>query len=107
VSIYLFDDARHAVDFARKLRDTLSAQGVGLRIGMDAGRILLFELGGDRRDIAGSPVNVASKLAQDAGQLGSIMVSSGVAALAGIGGGSGSGSTSIHVSGVTIEAIAL
>lgn len=105
VSIYLFEEARHAVDFARKLRDMLSAQGVALRIGMDAGRILLFELGGDRRDIAGSPVNVASKLAQDAGRLGDIMISAKVAALAGLGGASVA--TSIHVSGVTIEAIAL
>jgi class 3 adenylate cyclase len=105
VSIYLFDEARHAVDFARKLRDTLAAQGVALRMGMDAGRILLFELGEDRRDIAGSPVNVASKLAQDVGRLGTILLSSRVAELAGLTGGTVS--DVIRVSGVTIDVIAL
>lgn len=105
ISIYLFDDARHAVDFARKLRDTLAAQSVALCMGMDAGRILLFELGEDRRDIAGSPVNVASKLAQDAGRLGAIMLSTRVAALAGLTGASVS--HTIHVSGVSIDAITL
>jgi class 3 adenylate cyclase len=105
VSIYLFDAAGQAVAFARKLRDTLAAQSVARRMGLDAGRVLLFELGDDRRDIAGSPVNVASKLAQDAGRLGAIMLSSRVAALAGL--AATEVSHSIHVSGVTIDAITL
>jgi hypothetical protein len=35
--------------------------------GIDTGRVLFFELGHNNRDVAGSPVNIASKLAQDCG----------------------------------------
>lgn len=105
LSIYLFEEARHAVDFARKLRQTLAAQGVALRMGMDAGRVLLFELGGDRRDLAGGPVNVASKLAQDAGQFGTILLSSRVADLAGLQEGRSGGS--VEAGGVRIDTLAL
>ncbi len=103
--IYLFDSARHAVDFARKLREVLLLQGVALRIGMDVGRVLLFELGGDRRDIAGSPVNVASKLAQDAGRLGTIMLTVRVAELAGL--PAVVAAQAIRAGGVTIEAVTI
>jgi class 3 adenylate cyclase len=60
----------------------LGAQDVQLRIGMDVGRILLFELGPGLRDVAGSPVNVASKLAQDRGVLGAIQLTADAARLA-------------------------
>ncbi|HEY7682366.1 MAG TPA: hypothetical protein VH879_06955 [Gemmatimonadales bacterium] len=82
VSIYLFDDASRGVDFCRELRRMLGAQDVQLRIGMDVGRILLFELGPGLRDVAGSPVNVASKLAQDRGVLGAIQLTADAARLA-------------------------
>lgn len=107
LSIYLFEEARHAVDFARKLRQTLVAQGVALRIGMDAGRILLFDLGGDRRDLAGSPVNVASKLAQDAGRFGTILLSKRVAELAALPSGTARPDATIRAGGVAIESFAL
>ena len=84
VSIYLFDDAGHALAFARKLRAELASQRVELRIGMDSGRVLLFELAPETFDIAGSPVNVASKLAQDTGRFGAIHLSRSAARQAGI-----------------------
>jgi class 3 adenylate cyclase len=105
ISIYLFEEARHAVGFGRKLRTTLAAQGVALRMGMDRGRVLLFELGEDRRDIAGSPVNVASKLAQDAGRLGAINLTVQVAQGAGV--PIAGNALAIQAGGVTIEAVTI
>jgi class 3 adenylate cyclase len=48
---------------------------VRCRIGIDAGPVLVFDLTPGSREIAGSAVNVASKLAQDTGELGMIQVS--------------------------------
>jgi class 3 adenylate cyclase len=79
LSIYTFPDCIDAVEFARRVRDELSAQGIQCRIGIDAGPVLVFELGPGVRDIAGSPVNVASKLAEDVGAFGKIHVSDVVA----------------------------
>jgi hypothetical protein len=105
VSIYLFDDARHSVDFCRKLRETLRAQRVELRIGMDVGRVLVFELGPGLRDIAGSPVNVASKLAQDLGTFGAIQLTAAAARRAGL--PDVTSARGLHVGGVTIETVTL
>lgn len=79
LGIYTFADCRTAIAFARAIMDSLAAQGIRLRIGIDAGLVLLFELGPGSHDIAGSPVNVASKLAQDLGEYGMIQVSDEVA----------------------------
>jgi class 3 adenylate cyclase len=103
VSIYLFHAATHALAFARKLRSELAAQRVELRIGMDCGRVLLFELAPGSFDLAGSPVNVASKLAQDAGRFGAIHLTRETARQAGMP-DNVSGST-VRVSGVEIEMI--
>jgi hypothetical protein len=63
--------------------------------------VLLFELGAGARDIAGSPVNVASKLAQDVGEFGKIHVSDAAARKAGI---LFQESKVFHVSGAIIDA---
>jgi class 3 adenylate cyclase len=57
---------------------------VPLRIGVDTGRVLLFELGPGSRDVAGTPVNVASKLAQYTGQSGAIHLTIEAARQAGL-----------------------
>jgi hypothetical protein len=75
VGIYTFAECRDAIDFARRFRDALNAQGVKCRIGIDAGPVLVFDLAPGSREIAGSAVNVASKLAQDTGEYGMIQVS--------------------------------
>lgn len=101
--IYYFDHPRRAYDFARKLRTIFEGQQVRLSIGMDMGRVLLFELGAGRFEVAGSPVNVASKLAQDAGKLGAITLTWASARAAGI-----PDSTAVEAlaaSGMTIEAV--
>ncbi|HWA56889.1 MAG TPA: hypothetical protein VG692_06535 [Gemmatimonadales bacterium] len=101
--IYYFDDPRRALDFARRLREFFEGQEVRLSIGIDMGRVLLFHLGEGRYEVAGSPVNVASKLAQDAGKLGAITLTWASARAAGI-----PDSTAVEAlaaSGMTIEAV--
>lgn len=84
VSIYLFDVPRQALEFARRLREQLRERDVALRIGVDVGRVLLFELGPGSRDVAGAPVNVASKLAQYHGKPGAIHLTTEAAKQAGL-----------------------
>jgi class 3 adenylate cyclase len=67
------------------------------------GRVLLFELGAGRYDVAGSPVNVASKLAQDAGKLGAITLTWASARAAGI--PDITAVEALAASGITIEAV--
>lgn len=105
VSIYSFDDARHAVDFSRTLRATLAAQRVRLRIGIDSGRVLLFDLAGGQHDLAGSPVNIASKLAQDAGQFDDIAITAAAARRAGL--PDVVASRGLLVGGVTVETLTI
>lgn len=103
VSIYLFDDPRHGVDFCRKLRQMFAAEEVQLRMGMDFGRVLVFELGTGLRDIAGSPVNIASKLARDVGEFGVIQLTAEAARQAGL--AAVTASRGVRAGGVAIEAV--
>lgn len=75
IGIYTFPDAAAATAFAQAFRQAFAEQGVATRIGIDVGPVLIFDLGHGSRDIAGSPVNVASKLAQDCGEFGKIYLS--------------------------------
>jgi hypothetical protein len=104
VAIYLFDEARHAVAFARKLRQVMADQNVALRVGIDVGRVLLFELGGGALDLAGGPVNIASKLAQDLGAFGGITLSADAARQAGVTGGT---TRTARAGGVDIELVVI
>ena len=79
LGIYVFDDAPRAVAFAQTFRQELAREGVSCRIGIDTGPVLLFDLPSGGRDIAGMPVNVASKMAQDRGRPGRLYLSAAVA----------------------------
>ena len=103
VSIYLFEEAGAAFDFARQLRAALAAQRVEVRIGVDSGRVLLFELAPGAFDIAGSAVNVASKLAQDTGRFGAIHLTRAAAAEAGLTGGEAL--SWVQLGGVQVEIV--
>jgi hypothetical protein len=83
LGIYTFVDTPAAVAFARRFRALFQAQGVAVRIGIDRGEVLVFDLPAGGEDIAGMPVNVASKISQDSGQFGRVYLTEGVAALAG------------------------
>jgi class 3 adenylate cyclase len=83
LSIYTFTDCGNAIAFARTFRETLAEQGVQCRIGIDVGPVLIFDLNEGSRDIAGSAVNIASKLAEDVGEYGKIQMTDAVAMRAG------------------------
>jgi class 3 adenylate cyclase len=78
LGIYLFDEAQAAVQFAHSFRQALAQADVSCRIGIDAGAVLVFDLEGGGSDIAGMPVNLASKMAQDKGQMGKLYLSAAV-----------------------------
>jgi class 3 adenylate cyclase len=75
LGIYVFDNAIAAVKFAKAFRQELSSQNIDCRIGIDTGEVLIFDLAIGTKDIAGSPVNVASKMAQDKGEFGKLYLS--------------------------------
>ena len=75
LGIYVFDDAVAAVKFAKAFRQKLSNQDIACRIGIDKGQVLISNLAIGIKDIAGSPVNVASKMAQDKGEFGKLYLS--------------------------------
>jgi class 3 adenylate cyclase len=78
LGIYLFEDAPEALTFAQEFRRALAREGLDCRIGIDAGPVLVFELAGGGSDIAGAPVNMASKMAQDKGRMGKLYLSAAV-----------------------------
>ena len=102
IGIYTFADCREAIDFARRFREALSTQGVRCRIGIDVGPVLVFDLAPGSREIAGSAVNVASKLAQDTGAYGMIQVSDVVLKRASA--KKERPTRTIHVSGIDLKA---
>ena len=75
LGIYAFDDAHDAVIFAQTFRQELVKQDITCRIGIDRGEVLIFNLPFGTKDIAGMPVNVASKMAQDRGKFGKLYLS--------------------------------
>jgi class 3 adenylate cyclase len=75
IGIYTFDEPARALEFARAFRGELAAGGVECRIGVDLGPVLVFDLAGGGKDIAGMPVNIASKMAQDCGEWGKLYLS--------------------------------
>ncbi|HEX9003829.1 MAG TPA: family 3 adenylate cyclase [Blastocatellia bacterium] len=78
LGIYIFDEAGEAVNFALAFRNSLAQEDVACRIGIDAGPVLVFKLPTGGRDIAGMPVNIASKMAHDKGQMGKLYLSAAV-----------------------------
>ncbi|PCC70648.1 Adenylate cyclase, class 3 [Nannocystis exedens] len=83
IGIYTFDEPARALQFARTFRRELADDGIGCRIGIDQGPVLVFDLAGGGKDIAGMPVNVASKMAQDCGAWGKLYLSERVHACVG------------------------
>ncbi len=97
--IYIFEDSGAAIEFAQALRQALTKQAIACRIGIDVGPVLVFDLATGGKDIAGMPVNVASKMAQDKGQFGKIYLSAALKNLAG-----GFNPITYTVSGIDITA---
>jgi class 3 adenylate cyclase len=85
LAIYLFDEPASAVRFALRLRADLAEREIVCRIGVDTGPVLTGETPSGGRDIAGAPVNVASKMAQDLGRPGHVYLSEALRAHTGQG----------------------
>jgi hypothetical protein len=76
LGIYVFNDPIDALSFAEHFQQQLlQDDGVRCKIGIDEGPVIIFNIKKGRKDIAGSPVNVASKIAQDKGEFGHIYIS--------------------------------
>jgi len=75
LGIYVFDDAAAALEFALAFRQEFEKYEIGCRAGIDAGDVLIFDLPAGGKDIAGNPVNVASKMSQDKGAFGKLYLS--------------------------------
>lgn len=101
LGIYVFDAAAAALEFAREFSADLTRQDVSCRIGVDVGPLVIFDLPTGGRDIAGQPVNVASKIAQDKGKPGHMYLSHAMKDLVDV-----SGFTEIRLSASGIEMIA-
>ncbi|MBO4270118.1 family 3 adenylate cyclase [Microbispora triticiradicis] len=80
LGIYLFDEPAAAARFARDLRTALAAAGMTCRIGVDSGPVLAGRTPGGGWDVAGAPVNLASKMAQDLAAPGLVCLSEAVGA---------------------------
>ncbi|MFI7149110.1 adenylate/guanylate cyclase domain-containing protein [Nonomuraea sp. NPDC050022] len=78
LALYLFEEAAPAVRFAQGLRAGLAEYEIVCRIGVAAGPVLAGETPGGGWDIAGAPVNLASKMAQDLGGPGRVYLSEAV-----------------------------
>ncbi|GAA4195289.1 hypothetical protein [Microbispora amethystogenes] len=83
LGIYLFDEPAAAARFARDLRAALAEAGMTCRIGVDTGPVLAGPTPGGGWDVAGAPVNLASKMAQDLAAPGLVCLSEAVGAHAG------------------------
>ncbi len=83
LGIYAFGGAAEALGFARGFRQALEDQGIKSRIGIDEGEVLVFDIGGGLVDIAGGPVTLASKMAQDHGEFGRIYLTAEAARVCG------------------------
>ena len=102
LGIYTFADCRAALAFARAFRQTLREQGIASRIGIDHGEVLVFRLQHGGHDIAGMPVNLASKMAQDKGEFGNIYLTPEAAGRAGV--DASAPRLTLTVSGVSVDA---
>jgi len=80
LALLTFDTTREAVEFAQVLRARGADNGIPVRIGIDQGPVLLFATPDGAKSIAGDAVNIASKLAEDAGRAGRISVTTRAAA---------------------------
>ncbi len=77
LGIFVCDKNKVAINFAKDLRENLNGLFT-VSIGLCRGNVLIFDLGKDVFEIAGDPVNVASKIAEDSGEKNCILVESSV-----------------------------
>lgn len=80
LGILTFEGAPEALDAAEALRRRFAANSLPIKIGIASGPVLYFPNPRGPSGIAGNPVNVASKISEDAGVAGRINIAGDVAA---------------------------
>jgi class 3 adenylate cyclase len=75
LAILTFDKVDDALEIGRTAIVRLAENGIPARAAIDAGSVLLLQNPGGHSGIAGDPVNIASKLSEDAGRNGHISIS--------------------------------
>ena len=76
LSILCFEDAQEAVDASLAIRDAFVESGLPVKIGIDAGPVLVFPNPRGRGGISGDAVNIASKISEDLGVVNMVSVTS-------------------------------
>ncbi len=74
LGIFVTDNVSQAIEFASDLKDTMAANGYVANVGISKGEVLIFPLDQGGKEIAGGPVNIASKLAEDSDEKGKVMI---------------------------------
>ena len=105
LSLLAYGTTGEALEFARALRARAADNGIPVRIGIDEGPVLLFEAPDGSKTIAGDPINVASKIAEDAGLAGRIGVTTRAATQ--LGGAPAGEPFQVTVSGVLLTGFSL
>ncbi len=81
LGIFLAETPQMALDFANDLRAALVSNGYDFNIGLAAGEVLVFPMNdaGEQNEIAGEPVNLASKICEDVEERDAIYIEESVA----------------------------
>jgi len=75
LAILVFDSGKEALEFAQIIRERFRDNNLAVSIGIDRGPVLLFEKsGGGFEGIVGDPINLSSKLSEDLGRPGKILI---------------------------------
>ncbi len=78
LGIFVCDNSKEGIDFAKEVKDNLTRSGYVINIGIAKGDVLLFDLKENGFEIAGEPVNIASKIAEDTKERNCILVEKSV-----------------------------
>ncbi len=78
LAIFVADDVNEALGLAEEVLTSMAASDDRVSIGLAAGDVLLFDLEGGGSDIAGGPVNIASKISEDIAEQDSLYVDQSV-----------------------------
>ena len=105
LAILTFDTPSESLEFADAVRTRFRENGVEVKIGIDRGPVLMFGNQRGSSGISGDPVNIASKLSEDAGAVGKIRISS--RAIAGLPMPAGAEPFAVTVSRIALSGVEL
>ncbi len=74
LAIFVTQNEKEAIHFGRTLLERAKNAGYKANVGIARGALMVFDLDEGGRDVAGSPINLASKLAEDTQERGRLFV---------------------------------